>query len=150
MKNDSTIKKVIVAGDHYAVDLSEKVVHFLEEKGLKVINIGAIDSTQTMPLTTMIPALVDHLDDQTMGVLICGTGVGVEVGANRFKGVRASLCTSVKTASDARQYDKANVLCLSAWQTANPDEILDVWLNTSYDGNEQRLEMFAAFDEWAK
>jgi ribose 5-phosphate isomerase B len=143
-------KKAIVAGDHYAADLAIKVAGILREKGLEVENVGSESSEAKLSLQDMIPRVTTRLSDDIMGVLICGTGVGVEVGANRFKGVRASLCTSQRTAKDARKFDKANVLCLSSWQTEDPEKIIDTWLNTDYDGNESRLEMFEEFDKWAK
>ena len=144
-----SFSKAIVAGDHYAVNLAQKVAELLSEKGLDVENVGSKSADQKLSLQEMIPRITKNVSDEVTGVLICGTGVGVEVGANRFKGVRASLCTNAITAEDARKYDKANVLCLSAWQTEDPEQIIEAWLATEYDGNESRLKMFEAFDEWA-
>lgn len=145
-----TFKKVFVAGDHYAVELAQKVAKILKQRGLEVENVGSRSSEEKLSLQEMIPRVTGEVSDEVMGVLICGTGVGVEVGANRFKGVRASLCTSTKTAEDARKFDKVNVLCLSAWQTEDPTEIIDAWLNTEYDGDQGRLKMFEEFDNWLK
>jgi ribose 5-phosphate isomerase B len=146
----NSVIKYVLAGDHYAVDLSKKVEDYLKDKNMEVQNVGSADVNDELSLQEMIPRVTKVIDENTCGILICGTGVGVEVGANRFKGVRASLCTSSKTATDARQYDKANVLCLSAWQTSDPAGILDAWLATEYDGDEGRLAMFDEFDRWAK
>lgn len=145
-----TFKKAVVAGDHYAVELAQKVTEILKQQGLDAENIGSLSADQKLSLQEMIPRVTAEVSDDVMGVLICGTGVGVEVGANRFKGVRASLCTSTKTAEDARKYDKANLLCLSAWQTEDPTNVIKAWLNTEYDGDQGRLKMFEEFDNWAK
>lgn len=145
-----TFKKAFIAGDHYAFELAQKVVEILKQRGIEIEDVGSQSSEQKLSLQEMIPSVTTAVSDEVMGVLICGTGVGVEVGANRFKGVRASLCTSTKTAEDARKYDKANVLCLSAWQTEDPTKIIDAWLNTEYDGDQGRLKTFEEFDGWAK
>ena len=147
MKN---VKKIVLAGDHYAVELVAKIEDYLVSKGIEFENMGSHSSDQKLALQEMIPSVVNKVSSEADGILVCGTGVGIEIGANRFKGVRASLCVSPRTAENARKYDNANVLCLSAWETNNPEDILDAWFDSEYDGNTKRLEMLEEFDRWAK
>lgn len=141
---------VYVAGDHYAVELVAKIEKFLEERKIEFKNIGTKNSDQKLPLEQMIPLLTRSvLENETnSGILVCGTGAGVEIGANRYAGIRASLCVLPKQAEYARVYDNANVLCLSSWLTEDPGPILEAWLANSFDGNEDRKKMIQEFDSW--
>jgi ribose 5-phosphate isomerase B len=105
-----------------------------------------------MRLEEMIPVITKNvLDrDDNIGILSCGTGVGVEVGANKFSGIRACLATNEKIAGWSRIYDKCNILCLAGWD-CNKDQvnkILDAWFKSEYDGSEKRLKMFEEFNKW--
>ncbi|MCE9548861.1 RpiB/LacA/LacB family sugar-phosphate isomerase [Candidatus Nomurabacteria bacterium] len=83
-------------------------------------------------------------------MISCGTGVGIEVGANKLKGIRACLANDEKVATYARVYDDCNVLCLVGWESDEEkiSRILEAWLSSEYDGNIDRLKMFDAFDVW--
>ena len=141
--------KIYIAGDHYAVDLVEKVINCLDKNSINYENLGALEESTKVPLQEIIPKVTAaSKDTENFGILICGTGAGVEIGANRFKGIRASLCIDPKQAEYARVYDKANILCLSSWITKDPTTILDAWFSAKYDGNESRLKMFEDFDTW--
>lgn len=142
--------KVIVAGDHYTADLAQRVVGYLESEGIDVKNVGAVDNRKVVKLEEIIPAVIDAVRGHRVdsGILLCGTGSGVEIGANKFKGIRASLCTSPKQAEFARVYDNANVLCLGSWLTTEPDGILHSWLTNEFDGDAARASMLAHFDNW--
>ncbi len=89
-------------------------------------------------------------DSQNIGILSCGTGVGVEVGVNKFSGIRGCLATNKTIAKYAIEKDKCNVLCLVGW---HPNKktihgILDTWFNSQYDGSKTRLTMFDIFNSW--
>jgi ribose 5-phosphate isomerase B len=104
-------------------------------------------------LQEFIPAVAQAVqaEPDATGLLVCGTGAGVEIGANRFAGVRASLCSTPQAAEWARVYDAANVLCIAAWALPDLDidGILNAWYGSSYDGSATRREMLDAFDTWA-
>ena len=110
-----------------------------------------MDAEMKISLREIIPAVCNPVRQgkAESGILICGTGAGVEIGANRFKGIRASLCTTAKQAENARIYDNANVLCLSSWLTDDPSEILDAWFSNKFDGDEGRSQMLKDFDAWS-
>jgi len=83
-------------------------------------------------------------------ILICGTGIGMSVAANRFRHIRAALVYSVKQAKVARQFDNVNVLCLSAWSTDNRTvlKIVNAWLATPFEKLPRRLKRFTKLDAW--
>lgn len=89
-------------------------------------------------------------NEQHIGILSCGTGVGVEVGVNKFSGIRGCLATNKTIARYAIEKDKCNVLCLVGWHPNKKtiNGILNAWFTSQYDGNVGRLKMFQIFDSW--
>jgi ribose 5-phosphate isomerase B len=142
--------KLIIAGDHYAIDTLARIEKFLQSKDIPFENVGTMDSGRQISLQQIIPAVAEPIRKSVTdnGILVCGTGVGVEIGANRFKGIRAALCTSPKQAEYAKVYDDANVLCLSSWLTEDPVPILETWLESKFDNNPRRAKQMQDFDEW--
>ena len=142
--------KLIIAGDHYTVDLMVKIEKYLSLKRIEFENVGTMDAGKKVSLQEIIPAACKAVrqGNAHSGILVCGTGAGVEIGANRFKGIRASLCVASKQAENARIYDNANVLCLSSWLTEDPSEILEAWLSNTFDGDTGRTQMLKDFDGW--
>ncbi len=141
---------IYIAGDHYAVELAAKVKAHLHKRGIAYKDLGAQNAAKKVTLQQIIPAVTEKVlaDAGSSGILICGTGVGVEVGANKFTGIRASLCRDGKQAEFARVYDNANVLALGSWLTDEPGEILDAWLAHHFDGDAGRTQMLKDFDSW--
>lgn len=128
---------IIVGSDHAGFDLKERVKEWLEERGLAVEDAG-----------TRSPEQVDYPDfahkvaeavasgRRARGVVICGTGIGVSMAANRHAGVRAAVAWNEDTARLSREHNDANVLALGG-RTTDPDlaeRILDVWLKTPFAG----------------
>lgn len=146
---------IYLAGDHHAEPALVRIRSFLRAAGQDFKEFGyqgGVDAKAR--LQDFIPQLADAVRREAgaSGILVCGTGVGVEIGANRFRGIRASLCATPKYAEWARTYDEANVLCLASWglEEMKLEEILQSWFQSQYDGNEARRELFRAFDTWGK
>ena len=140
---------ITIAGDHYTTELIAKLKQLLEEKGFAVNDKGSASKEDKKTLQEIIPAVTKSVSNGSsqFGVLACGTGVGVEIGANRFKGIRASLCRDAEQTKNARIYDNANVLCLGSWYGDDFEAILDAWLSNEFDGDEHRTQMLKDFDE---
>jgi len=145
---------VYVAGDHHAEPALARIRSFLLSAGHDYREFGyqgGVDPTAR--LQDFIPKVAEAVRGEvgSSGILVCGTGVGVEIGANRFRGIRASLCATPKYAEWARTYDEANVLCLASWALENMEleAILRSWFHTQYDGDTARRELFRTFDSWA-
>jgi ribose 5-phosphate isomerase B len=142
---------VVLAGDHYTVEVINQLQSILEKRDIKCINLGTKDPEQKVSLQEIIPSVVQLVKDgeAEFGILTCGTGVGVEIGANRFKGIRASLCRDAAQAKNARVYDDANVLCLGSWYNDDFPAILNAWLDSHFDGDEKRTKMIKDFDSFS-
>ena len=144
---------IYVAGDRLAEPALAAVREYLAGRGKQYIEFGyRAGENPAARLQEFIPqvAAAVRKSDGDTGILVCGTGVGVEIGANRFAGIRASLCGSPQNAEWARVYDDANVLCIASWALSDIDlsSILDTWYASEYDGDTSRREMFRMFDEW--
>lgn len=145
---------IYIAGDHHAEPALARVRAFLSAAGHHFIELGYRSGADpTARLQDFIPQLAEAVQREASatGILVCGTGVGVEIGANRFHGIRASLCATPQHVKWARTYDDANVLCLASWalEEIELEAILENWFHTEYDGDEARREMFRTFDSWA-
>jgi len=106
---------IAVASDHAGFDLKEILKRDLQEAGLEVLDLGT-NSTQSVDYPDFGMAMADAVASgkAERGVLVCGTGIGISIAANRHRHVRAALCHDVTTARMARQHNDANVLALGA------------------------------------
>ena len=142
--------KIIVLGaDHNGVELKETVKAYLSESGYSCIDIGPYDNRQKVDYVDYAMTLGKIIDshEANLGILICGTGVGMSMVANRFSNVRASLVHNLETAVKSREHNNANVLCLGAWINSSELnlEITKAWLNQSFGEGRHvpRVEKFS-------
>ena len=137
---------ILISNDHAGVELKKEVVSFLEKKGYVVENMG--DNTgQSVDYPDVIHPLAKAISKSTKkkGIIMCGTGNGVSMVANKYKGVRAGLCWSKEIAELIRKHNDANVLSLPARfiSTNEALEIVEVFIETDFeDGgrHERRVE----------
>lgn len=132
--------KIYIGADHNGYELKAKLSDFLTRSGYEIIDAGDVklDPNDDFPQFAgrAVTQLLADEDRDARGVLICGSGQGMCMAANRFKGIRASLCWSLAEARSARNDDDANVLCLSA-RSLTEDEaqaIVSTWLHTPFAG----------------
>jgi ribose 5-phosphate isomerase B len=128
---------IIIGSDHAGFDLKERVKEWLEARGFAVEDIGS-RSPEQVDYPDCAHELAEAISSgrRARGVLICGTGIGVSIAANRHKGVRAAVVCGEQTARLAREHNDANVLALGG-RTLDPslaERILDVWLDTPFTG----------------
>lgn len=132
--------KIYIGADHNGFDLKDKLRKFLERSGHEVVDEGdkRLDPDDDFPQFAgrAVSALLADDDRDARGLLICGSGQGMCMAANRFKGVRASLCWNLTEARAARNDDDSNVLCLSAQSQdeASAQAIVTTWLSTPFAG----------------
>jgi ribose 5-phosphate isomerase B len=132
--------KIYLGADHNGYDLKAKLRVFLERSGHEVIDEGDAERRQDDDFPQfagrVCSKLLDADDTDAKGILICGSGQGMCMAANRFKGIRASLCWNNREARAARNDDDSNVLCLSAIDTDadKAQAIVQTWLNTPFAG----------------
>ncbi len=130
-------EKIIIGSDHGGYEFKEFIKSELGKKGIPFEDIGTHgpDSVDYPNFGAAVAKAVAG-GEYERGILICGTGIGISIAANRFKGVRAALCCSEEMARLSREHNNANVLVLGGRTT--PEEtaaaILDTWLTTSFEG----------------
>ena len=106
------INTVYIASDHAGYALKETIVEdYLTKKNIKFIDLGT-NSEESVDYPKFAKKLCKKINSSSIGVLICGSGIGVSISANRHKHIRASLCHDVKTAIITRKHNDSNVICL--------------------------------------
>jgi len=129
--------KVAIGSDHAGFELKEIIFHMVKEMGHEVIDMGT-GSSCSVDYPDYAEAVAEAVSEGKVerGVLICGTGIGMSIVANKFKNVRAALCNDLFTAKMSRLHNDANILCIGG-RVVGKDlakEIVKVWFNTSFEG----------------
>lgn len=137
---------IAVASDHGGFALKNIVKAHLIERGFKVVDLGT-DSEASVDYPVYGKACGEAVASgkADIGIVVCGTGIGISIAANKVKGIRCGLCTSVEMAKLTKQHNNANILALGGRTTA-PElavEIVDAWLDTEFEGgrHERRTAM---------
>jgi len=144
--------RIAIGADWVGYELKVGLVEFLTELGHEVIDMGA-DSSEPNDYPDFAEKVGRAVAEKEVdrGIVICGTGIGVSIAANKIKGVRAALCHDAFTTSHSRRHNDANVLALGAWVVSVPHarELVELWLGTEYDGgrHEPRLEKIRRLEE---
>ncbi len=130
-------EKIAIASDHAGYDLKVQLKPELEKLGFEVLDLGT-DGPASVDYPDFALKMAETLGNGTVqrGVLVCGSGIGISMAANRHKHVRAALCHDHLTAKLSRQHNNANVLCLGG-RTTGPDvakDCLRVFLETEFEG----------------
>ena len=129
--------KFYIATDHAGLDLKDFTVDLLKQKGHEVIDLGPFSKARVDYPDFAIKVCEAVLADKgSQGVLICGSGIGMSMAANRYSGIRAALCHDAYTAMVARGHNDANVLCYGERVVGHgvAESILDSWLSSSFEG----------------
>ena len=142
--------KIAIGSDHAGFLLKQELVGYLKKHGLGYRDFGT-DSTAACdyPDFAFPVARAVAAGEYERGVLICGSGVGVTITANRVKGIRAVNVNNLYTARQSRAHGDANILCLAGQRlpAAKALRILDVWLKTPFSGEERHLRRIRKLDE---
>lgn len=145
--------KIYIAADHRGFEDKNLIVGYLQSLGNEAIDVGDKSLDPEDDFAQYASKAINRLlsDDQTdaRGILICGSGQGMCMAANRFKGIRASICWDQKEAYSSRHDDDANVLCLSADNSPWEDmkRIIEVWLSTSFANEERYVRRIKELDK---
>ncbi len=132
---------IYIGADHRGYKLKEALKIYLKEPGYDFEDLGAfeLDPEDDYPdFALAVAKKVNENPDESKGILICGSGVGVDVVANRVKGIRSALCFDAKQTQMSRTDDNANVLSLAAdfMSEEKAKEIVKIWLETPFSGQE--------------
>ena len=129
------INTVYIASDHAGYALKETIVEdYLTKKKIKFIDLGT-NSEESVDYPKFAKKLCKKINSSSIGVLICGSGIGVCISANRHKHIRASLCHDVKTAIITRKHNDSNIICLKGrpFVKKNIFAMLDAYFSTEFE-----------------
>ena len=133
--------KIYIGSDHGGYNLKEKIKEVFTQIGYEFEDVGT-DSTESCDYPVYAERLSKKvLDSDGRGILVCGTGIGMSIVANKFKGIRASHCTDTFSARMTREHNNSNVLCLGERITGQDLalDIVKIWLDTPFSNGERHI-----------
>ena len=144
-KRGIALSEIIIGSDHGGFNLKANIIEHLKKLGYEVLDMGCYN-TGSCDYPIIAKGVAEKvLETDGRGILICGTGIGVSIAANRYPGIRASHCTDTFTARMTRMHNDSNILCLGERITGVglALDIVDIWLNTDFEGgrHQKRIDM---------
>ena len=144
--------KIAIGADHGGYSLKEVLKKHLLERGFDVEDFGTFDTQSChYPVYAEKVARAVAAKEAELGVLVCGTGIGMSIAANKVKGIRAAAVSDCFSAQATREHNNANIICLGE-RTVGPGlamRIVDTWLNASFQGgrHQTRVDMISALEK---
>ena len=129
--------KICIASDHAGYKLKEAIKDYLISKNLAIIDLGPLDGASVdYPDYAKKVAKRILLNKSDVGILVCGSGTGMAITANKFKGIRAAQCYNKKSTILSRQHNNANIICLGSRMLKNRDALnfINFFLKTKFEG----------------
>lgn len=141
---------IAIGNDHTGYDLKMEIIKYLEEKGIEYKDFGC-GKVETSDYPVYAKAVCKAIQNKECdkGILICGTGIGISIAANKMKGIRAALCHDCFSAEATRLHNDANVLALGA-RVIGPGlavKIVDIFLNTEFSGQERHIRRIKMLED---
>ncbi len=140
--------KIVIASDHAGFELKQDIISYLNKKNIDVIDLGT-DSIKSVDYPDFANKLADEIkkDSSMTGILICGSGIGISIAANRHRHIRCALVTSEDEASLSRQHNNANVIALGARIISKEKALscIEVFLSTDFEGDrhQKRIDIMS-------
>lgn len=145
------IKKITVGCDHAALELKKKVIEHLAARGIEVIDVGT-HSAESCDYPNFAHAVCKNVQDGVteLGILICGTGIGMSIAANKHRGIRAAACSDTFSARLTRMHNDANVLCFGERVVGMglACDLVDSFIDADFEGgkHQRRVDMITAIE----
>ena len=146
------MKKIIIGSDHGGFELKKDVIAHLEKRGVEVIDVGTY-STESCNYPDYARALCKRIQSGEFerGILICGTGIGISIAANKHNGIRAACCSDTFSARMTRMHNDANVLCFGGRVVGAglACDMVDLFIDTEFEGGRHidRVNMLAEIEK---
>ena len=141
--------KIAIASDHGGYELKEKIKRHLSSKGADVVDFGT-DSGAAVDYPDYAKKVARSVLSKKAdcGILVCGSGIGMSITANRFKGIRAAVCESLYTAQMAKKHGNVNILCLGGriLPVKKALKMVDLWLNTEFEPDARHIRRLKKID----
>lgn len=138
--------KIAIGGDHASPKLKAKVVDFLKAKGIEVTDYGTYDfDAVDYPDYALKVAEAVAAKEADLGILICGTGIGISIAANKVKGIRCALCSDTFSAHATREHNDANILAFGERVVGEglALDIVDTFISTEFSGAQRHMDRIA-------
>ncbi len=142
--------KVVLGADHGGFELKEAIKLHLEQKGYEIVDMGTHtpDSIDYAPIAEKVGEYA--VKEGVLGILCCGTGIGISIAANKVKGVRAACCSDYFSARMTRAHNNANILCMGGRVIGAGIalDLVDVFLSTEFEGgrHQRRIDQITAIE----
>jgi len=136
--------KVAIGCDHGGLALKNKIVDYLKSNGFKFKDFGTFSQDSCdYPKVAKEVAVEVSKKNFDKGILVCGSGIGMSIAANKVKGIRAALCWNLATAELSRQHNNSNVLCLGerVIEEKLALDMVDLWLKTDFEGGRHKTRV---------
>lgn len=134
--------KIAIGADHGGFDYKEEIIKLLKNKGYEIKDFGTYTNESCdYPVIAKEVAEEVSKGNYDRGILICGTGIGMSIVANKVKGIRAALCSDTFSAKATREHNNSNILCLGARVIGNKlaEDIVKIWLDTPFSNEERHI-----------
>lgn len=143
--------KIAIGNDHAAVELKEEIAKHLNERGIETVDFGAKRGERCdYPVSGYQTAQAVVSGQADAGIVICGTGIGISIAANKVDGIRCCVCSEPYSAKLSKQHNNANMLAFGARVVGEElaKMIVDAWLDAEFEGgrHQPRVEMLAAIE----
>jgi ribose 5-phosphate isomerase B len=144
--------KLLIASDHGGYSLKEHLKSYFKKQNYEFEDLGTHNEESVdYPIYASRVAKRVPNEENTFGILICGTGIGISIAANKHKGIRAALVDSVTMARLSREHNNANILCMGGRTTGVliAEEIIDVFINTKFEGgrHQNRIDLISGIEK---
>lgn len=149
-RSGTRLMKIAIASDHAGFALKESIKNILKDLNIAYEDLGPQD-TASVDYPDYAQKVAEQVQQGQRGILCCGTGIGMSIAANKFKGVRAALCQDAYTAQMSREHNDSNVLVLGGRLgkgAAEIEQIVKTWVSTEFQGgrHQRRLEKITDFE----
>ena len=136
--------KIAIGNDHTAIHLKNAIKTHLENRGFVILDVGT-DNTESFdyPIAGFYVARMVANGEADGGILICGTGIGISLAANKVKGIRACVCSEAYSAKLSKQHNDTNILCFGARVVGDEvaKMIVDAWLDAEFEGGRHGIRV---------
>ncbi|SEO41317.1 ribose 5-phosphate isomerase B [Amphibacillus marinus] len=147
---------IILGSDHGGYQIKQTIIEWLVKEQLEFRDLGCFsaEATDYSPIAQQVAEVIQHCpNSEDMGILICGTGIGMSIMANKVPGIRASVVHNTFTAQATREHNNSNILCLGARVLPSDQAALDIvktWLNTPFLGgrHKQRIDYITNYESF--
>ena len=142
--------KILIANDHRGIKLKNKLQNYLIKSNYTVENLGT-DTKESVDYPTLAFTLSEKINNDTLGILICGTGIGMSIAANKVKGIRCAKVSNVHEARLCREHNNANVIAISSnLSTIKAKKIIKNFIETKFSNDDRHKRRINIIEDYER